>query len=214
MDGHELSGTSVEGKRRVRLLVGASGAGNVINLPAYLHAMRGTDECTVRVLMTQTAASIMPTHTIGLVSDGVFCDGPSQFEPGHVELATWADQFVVLPATAHTLAQAANGLAGNLLTSAILAYGGPVIFFPSMNELMWANRAVQRNVERLRDDGHRVVEPELVRTWEIASGTMRELPGLPPPAVVARMVADATVASARSTDPGRRTGQLLKGMSN
>ncbi|MEU8263458.1 hypothetical protein AB0C02_22875 [Micromonospora sp. NPDC048999] len=50
--------------------------------------------------------------------------------------------------------------------------------------------AVRRNVRRLRDDGHRVVDPVQSNIFEIASGARRVMPGLPMPSVVARIVAE------------------------
>jgi phosphopantothenoylcysteine decarboxylase/phosphopantothenate--cysteine ligase len=63
----------------------------------------------------------------------------------------------VLPATANTIGKAANGIADNLLTTALLAYDHPIVFAPAMNPTMWRSPAVQRNVKRLQDDGHHVL---------------------------------------------------------
>jgi phosphopantothenoylcysteine synthetase/decarboxylase len=48
------------------------------------------------------------------------------------------------------------------------------VLFPNMNEVMWRNRALQRNVAQVREDGHIVVEPELRPAVELASGEVRE----------------------------------------
>ena len=53
---------------------------------------------------------------MALLCDEVFLDGiTSQKRPGHMELARWCDMFIILPASADVLGQAANGLAPNLL---------------------------------------------------------------------------------------------------
>ena len=75
----------------------------------------------------------------------------------------------MLPATAHTLAQAAHGFAGSLLTATLLAHQGSAIFFPSMNAAMWHKPSVQRNVAQLRADGYHVADPVMAPCWEIAS---------------------------------------------
>ncbi|HUG92172.1 MAG TPA: flavoprotein [Planctomycetaceae bacterium] len=77
----------------------------------------------------------------------------------HIGLARRADVLVVAPATAHFLAKAACGLADDLLSTLVLAFTGPILLAPAMNADMWAKPAVQRNVERLRDDGFHFVEP-------------------------------------------------------
>jgi phosphopantothenoylcysteine synthetase/decarboxylase len=97
--------------------------------------------------------------------------------PGHIELARWSEMFVILPATANVIGQAANGLATNLLTTTILASPRPVIFCPNVHPSMWNKAAVKRNVETLREDGHTVIEPEVAVAYEVDSGEMREEPG-------------------------------------
>src|SRR3712207_7860272 len=51
-------------------------------------------------------------------------DDPAGVE--HVALARWGQVLVVAPATAHSLARLAAGLADDLLTNVALAFGGPV----------------------------------------------------------------------------------------
>jgi phosphopantothenoylcysteine synthetase/decarboxylase len=90
--------------------------------------------------------------------------------------------FVVLPATANVIGQAANGLGANLLTTTILASPRPVVFYPNVNDVMWNKAAVQRNVETLRGDGHIVIEPEVAMAYEVDSGETRESLVIPEPA--------------------------------
>ena len=42
----------------------------------------------------------------------------------------------------------------------MLSFTGPVLLAPAMNWQMWEKPAVQRNVEQLRRDGVRFVDPE------------------------------------------------------
>lgn len=181
-----------------RVLVGVCGAANVMNLPAYLHALRALPGCRIRVVMTASAAGILPPATVRLVADEVYCDGVHNADPGHIQLARWADLFLLLPATAHLLGQAANGLAGNLVATTVLAYADAAIFFPSMNGQMWKQPSVQRNVERLRADGHQVVEPEPAECWEVASASFQQAAGLPAPRVVAQMAGVLGMLAKRS----------------
>ncbi|MFC8723140.1 flavoprotein [Kitasatospora sp. NPDC057198] len=175
-----------EPEDRHRLLVGVTGSGNVLNLPHYLAALAADSE--VRVVMTRSAASILPPAAVRLVCPRVHCDGVDELAVSHVELASWADTFVVLPATANILGQAANGLASGLLSTALLARRPPVLFFPSMNPVMWEQRAVRRNVERLRGDGHLVIDPVPGDAWIIANRRTEPVVGAPGPAAVAEVV--------------------------
>ncbi|MFB8083809.1 flavoprotein [Streptomyces sp. NPDC055992] len=175
-----------------RLLIGVCGSGNVLAVPQYLMALRtglgpGVE---IRMAMTRSAAALIPAATMRLLCRDVYCDGEDELTTGHVAPAVWADRFVVLPATANMLGQAANGLASGLLSSALLAHERPVVFFPSMNSLMWERPAVRRNVDRLRADGHAVVDPVPAAGWQISAGDVRKNLGLPPPATVTAVIGE------------------------
>ena len=163
--------------------MGVSGSAAVFSLLSYLVILQATLAKEVRVIMTPAAQEMLPASTVALVCDGVFVDGPLTLEkkPGHVELASWSDLFLVLPASANLLGQAANGIAPNLLTTTILASPRPVVFCPNVNNEMWNKKAVQRNVEMLKEDGHIVMEPELAMVYEVDSGEMRESWAIPEP---------------------------------
>jgi phosphopantothenoylcysteine synthetase/decarboxylase len=165
------------------LLVGVAGSIAILNLPAYLATLRAELAEEIRVIMTPPATLLLPPSTVALICDGVFLDSEAGVEkkPGHIELARCCDMFVVIPASADLLGQAANGLAPNLLTTTILASTKPVVFFPNVNDAMWSKPAVQRNVRTLRADGHIVVDPELAMAYEVDSGEMQESWVLPEP---------------------------------
>jgi len=166
-----------------RLLVGVSGSVAVLNLPAYLAVLRADLASEVRVIMTSQASRMLPPSTVALICDGVFLDQEPSMErrPGHIELARWSEMFVILPATANVIGQAANGLGANLLTTTILASPRPVIFCPNVHPTMWKKNAVQRNVETLRADGHIVIESEIAVAYEVDSGEMSESLVVPEP---------------------------------
>lgn len=173
-----------------RLLVGVSGSVAVLNLPAYLAELRADFANEVRVIMTSQAARMLPPSTVALICDGVFLDSEPgvQKRPGHIELSRWAEMFMVLPATANVIGQAANGLGSNLLTTTILAATEPVVFCPNVHPTMWYKPAVRRNVAALREDGHVVVEPEAAFAYEVDSGETRESLVIPEPTrLVARL---------------------------
>lgn len=78
----------------------------------------------------------------------------------HIDLAARAELVCVAPATADLLAKAAHGLADDLLSTLLLAFDGPVLLAPAMNNQMWEKPAVQRNVKQLREDGYGIIDPE------------------------------------------------------
>lgn len=150
---------------------------------SYLVVLRATFAREVRVVMTAAANSLLPASTVAHVCDGVFVDSVPGLEkrPGHLELARWSDAFIVLPASANLIGQAANGIAPDLLTTTILASTRPVVFCPNVNDVMWSKKAVQRNVETLTEDGHLVIQPELAMVYEVASGEMQQSWAMPDP---------------------------------
>lgn len=77
----------------------------------------------------------------------------------HIELADKADLLVIAPATARIIASCALGLADDLLATLYLARTCPVIMAPAMNNAMWEQPAVQRNIKQLQADGITLLGP-------------------------------------------------------
>jgi hypothetical protein len=80
----------------------------------------------------------------------------------HVALGQSADCFLVMPASAACCHRLAEGACSDLLSLTIAATTAPVIIAPVMNTAMWNHAAVQRNIQRLREDGMYVIEPTLI----------------------------------------------------
>lgn len=80
-------------------------------------------------------------------------------EGAHVSLGRGSDAIIVYPATAHTLARLALGLADDLLTTSVLVHRGPVIVAPAMHAEMWAHPATETNIATLIARGVLVVGP-------------------------------------------------------
>lgn len=163
--------------RRPHVLLGATGSIGVLKLPVYINALRALD-VDFKVVLTPAADDFLPGRTLSHVADVATDAAPGE---GHVTLARWADLVVILPCTANSLAAIAHGYAPNLLTTLVLAHRRPLLLFPAMNADMWAAKPVQRNVETLRSDGHRVVAPISSPVYEVASGDVVQ--GIAPPPV-------------------------------
>ncbi len=118
----------------------------------------------VRVIMTKAAQNfVTPLSVASLSGEKVFDDLFSltdETEMGHIELSRSADLLVVAPATADLMAKMAQGLAGDLATTALLATDKPVLMAPAMNVRMWLHAASQRNLQQLKADGIHVVGPD------------------------------------------------------
>src|ERR1700729_1190464 len=77
----------------------------------------------------------------------------------HIAVAQSIDVLLVAPATADILAQFAQGIAGDFLTTLYLATTAPVVVAPAMNVNMWNHPATQANLQVLRQRGVKIVEP-------------------------------------------------------
>jgi phosphopantothenoylcysteine decarboxylase/phosphopantothenate--cysteine ligase len=80
-------------------------------------------------------------------------------EVRHVALGQRADLIVVAPATAHTLAKLATGLADDLLGNTVLASTAPLVLAPAMHTEMWRHPATVANVATLVERGAHLVGP-------------------------------------------------------
>lgn len=126
----------------------------------------------VRVIMTDNAKKFVTPLTFEALSGNKVCTGlfekTDDASIRHINWAQKADAVVVAPATANFIGKTANGIADDALTTFILAVICPLIVCPSMNTNMFQNRAVQRNMDILKSDGHIVMEPG---AGELACGT-------------------------------------------
>lgn len=117
----------------------------------------------VQVVMSRGAQQFVTALTFQAVSgkpvrDDLW-DESSEAAMGHIELARWADEIVIAPATADFIAKLTHGFAEDLLTTLCLATTAPITIAPAMNRQMWANPATQANVRTLKERGVRVLGP-------------------------------------------------------
>src|SRR5882762_5118482 len=129
--------------------------------------------CTVRVAMTKRACEFVQPLTFRALSGShVIVDdyAPDNPDPiAHITFSQSVDLLLIAPATANIIAKFANGVADDFLTSTYLAATAPVLIAPAMNTTMWEHPATQRNLQKLRDDGVTVIEPD---AGEMACGTI------------------------------------------
>lgn len=146
--------------KRVLLIVGGGVAAYKVLLLVRLLRRAGI---AVRPVLTKAGEQfVTPLSLAALAEDKVYQDMFSltdEHEMGHIELSRQADLVVVAPATADLIAKAAQGLANDLATTALLATDKPVLMAPAMNVRMWLHPATQRNVATLKADGVSFVDP-------------------------------------------------------
>ena len=106
---------------------------------------------TVDVVLTGSARNfVAPLSFEGVTGRGALTDLFSvEGAALHVSLGREADCVCIAPATADFLARAASGRASDLLTTAVVAAGAPVVVAPAMNDGMFAHPRTQANLARI-----------------------------------------------------------------
>jgi phosphopantothenoylcysteine decarboxylase/phosphopantothenate--cysteine ligase len=122
----------------------------------------------VKVVMTEAATKFVTPLTFSALSGHAVLGNIwatdqstlSNIGTQHIDLANWADAYVIAPASANTLAKITYGLSDNLLTIVALASRGPIILAPTMDADMYLNAVTQQNVVKLQERGFFIVPAE------------------------------------------------------
>ncbi|MDC3416445.1 bifunctional phosphopantothenoylcysteine decarboxylase/phosphopantothenate--cysteine ligase CoaBC [Aquibacillus salsiterrae] len=117
----------------------------------------------VKVIMTKSATEFISPLTFQALSrNAVYTDTFDEKDLekiAHIDLADWADCFIIAPATANTIGKFANGIGDDMLSTTILATTSPVYIAPSMNVNMYSHPSVVANMKILDGYGYRFIEP-------------------------------------------------------
>jgi phosphopantothenoylcysteine decarboxylase/phosphopantothenate--cysteine ligase len=147
---------------KYRIGLGVSGGIAAYKAVEVMRLLQKSD-CEVSVAMTRHATEFVQPLTFRALTDKhVIVDDydPANPDPiAHVNFSQEIDLLLIVPATANVIAKFANGVADDFLTSTYLASTAPVLIAPAMNTTMWEQPATQRNIEQLKKDGVRFVEP-------------------------------------------------------
>jgi len=147
---------------RILLAAGASAA---LHKACDLASKLAQADHEVRVLLTSRAARLVsPQLFEALTGEPAYCDEFGEGRRGsmdHIDLAQWADVFVVAPCTADLAARLALGLADELAGSVALALPPdvPRLVCPAMNPRMLDAPPTRRSLAQLREDGWTILEP-------------------------------------------------------
>ncbi len=155
-----------------KIVVGVSGgiaAYKAVELVRYLV----NAEAIVHVVFSRNAKEFVTPLTFATLTGNpvyhkVFGHSASA-DMEHIQCSESADLLVVVPATAATIGKMANGLADDALSNIFIAFRGPVLVAPAMNDGMYANPAVQENITKLQARGVEIIDPE---TGKMVCGTV------------------------------------------
>lgn len=125
----------------------------------------------VKVIMTTSAFDFITPLTLSTLSKNPVLSEFVKDKTGewnnHVELGLWADALLIAPTSANTIAAFSNGICNNLLTATYLSARCPVFIAPAMDLDMYKHPATQANLQKLKNFGNMLIDPE---HGELASG--------------------------------------------
>lgn len=130
------------------ILIGITGGIAAYKIPLLIRELQRAG-AQVKVILTEAASAFITPLTLRSLCgrDNVYLNNVVAME--HIDLARWADVILIAPASANTLANLAQGLANNLLTTTVLASTAKIAVAPAMNKQMWENQATQANLVKL-----------------------------------------------------------------
>lgn len=116
----------------------------------------------VQIVITPAGKEFITPVTLSALSgrpviSDFFASGDGTWH-SHVDLGLWADLMVVAPATASTLGKMTHGIADNMLITTYLSMKAPVFVAPAMDLDMVRHVTTQRNLEKLKSDGVRIID--------------------------------------------------------
>jgi phosphopantothenoylcysteine decarboxylase / phosphopantothenate---cysteine ligase len=149
----------ISGKRLLLGVTGSIAAYKAVDLLRRLQE-RGAE---VHVAMTRHAEQFVSRLTFEALSGRpVLCDetcSGGRCAIGHIDATENADAAIIAPATANVIGKIASGIADDPLTSALMALECPLLIAPAMNDRMYRNPLLQKNIRTLRELGIKFIEP-------------------------------------------------------
>ncbi|SDJ91694.1 Phosphopantothenate-cysteine ligase /Phosphopantothenoylcysteine decarboxylase [Ferrimonas sediminum] len=147
------------------IVLGISGGIAAYKAPIIVRRLKETG-ADVRVVLSGGAKAFVTPMSLQAVSGHAVAhdllDPAAEQGMGHIELARWADEVIIAPASANFLARLAAGMADELITAVCLATEAPIRICPAMNQVMYQAQATQANLATLKARG--------VTQWGPASG--------------------------------------------
>ena len=124
----------------------------------------------LRAVLTENATHFVTEEVITLLSGEKPIVGNAYFHEKtslHIELSKWGDVLLVAPADYNIIGKVASGISDDIVSTTISSFRGPVLFAPSMHDVMWNNPILQDKVKYLRSKGYYFSGPD---SGELLSG--------------------------------------------
>ncbi len=160
----------------VEIILGVTGSIAAYKAVQLASNLAGKD-ITVTVIMTKNAMRFITPLSFETITKrpaitDLQCDTASGVAE-HVSLADRCSALVIAPATANIIGKIACGIADDILSTTALSFPGPIVIAPAMNTVMWENKVVRENVEKLKSLDCTIVGPEKGRLADGRTGIGR-----------------------------------------
>jgi len=179
------------------VLLGVSGSIAAYKSPDIVRRLQDLG-AEVRVIVTDGGKEFVSERSLQTISKNKvysnLWDKEAELAMGHIELAKWSDIVIIAPASANTIAKLCHGRADDLLSTVILATDAKVMLAPSMNQQMFASKAMKDNLKILLKRGIVLIEPGFGEQacGDIGEGRLAE------PLDIAKQAADLFTSSSLS----------------
>jgi len=180
-----------------RVLLGVSGSIAAYKSPDIVRRLQDLG-AEVRVIVTDGGKEFVSERSLQTISKNKvysnLWDKEAELAMGHIELAKWSDIVIIAPASANTIAKLCHGRADDLLSTVILATDSKVMLAPSMNQQMFASKAMKDNLKILQKREIIIIEPGFGEQacGDIGEGRLAE------PLDIAKQAADLFTSSSLS----------------
>ena len=180
-----------------RVLLGVSGSIAAYKSPDIVRRLQDLG-AEVRVIVTDGGKEFVSERSLQTISKNKvysnLWDKEAELAMGHIELAKWSDIVIIAPASANTIAKLCHGRADDLLSTVILATDAKVMLAPSMNQQMFASKAMKDNLKILLKRDIDIIEPGFGEQacGDIGEGRLAE------PLDIAKQAADLFTSSSLS----------------
>ncbi len=160
----------------MKILVGVCGSVSAYKSIEFIRGLVKKDH-EVRVLLTKGAQEFVNSNLYTYLGANEVYGAQEDFSGSvetksvlHIELAKWADELHIYPASANTIAKLAMGMSDDLLSSVFLAGWDKfkTVIYPAMNTSMWTNPITQENIDLMK----RLAHQEQVYIYEPQVGTL------------------------------------------
>jgi len=144
------------------IIIGVTGSIAAYKACDIINGLKKTGFNVIPVMTKEAHNFIAPLTLQSLSGNKVFSDmfaPPAGWDPLHISLADRADLVLVAPSSANILGKLACGICDDLLTSTIISTKAKILHAPAMNNNMYANKAVQENIIKLKARGQLFIGP-------------------------------------------------------